>query len=230
MAANQQPRPLFTDAEHQTFLDSAPGLAGTAFPTADGLYWTGSKYLGHGGFGQVGLWLCQDVHGAIVDRMVVKENALSANRPQPGFADPRNWVNRLPREGFIQKLLTERNRNGHHVGFRGARYWRAGRREDQPEKYRLYMEFSPFGSLIELFNSNIGGGQYTYVEHDLDIRYMTDVGTSGFVPEQALWYILLCLAEACVEMETVGPVPAGFMYGVPAAAVPATGATEIVHQ
>lgn len=115
-------------------------------PVYPGLGWVGIQHLGHGGYGQAGLWAQQDMPGNIIDFMVVKEAISYDEERGNSFSNPGNWVGSMPREAYIQRRLTL-DIPAHVVQYRSHSVGRPR------ATYRIYMDYASKGSMHGLMVS-----------------------------------------------------------------------------
>lgn len=158
--------------------------------------WCGYWKIGVGGaFGPADLWVKQNTHGKIIDRVIVKDSCLG----EETWNDPSLWVDGLrdqdaagvPTE--IQSLYNLRPRIGLSSVLR-IRSWRIQREQ---HLHTTYTEFCPWAEARNLVKfENI------YGKHPSFRNKKKDVSSEGsLVPEPLLWSVFETLTRACLPME-----------------------------
>ncbi|KAJ8105784.1 hypothetical protein OPT61_g9972 [Boeremia exigua] len=181
-------------ANRDRFMDTKPHLS-----NGDESQWHGAKYLGNGSSGAAGLWCRIDEHGNVIDRMVVKDNAVCSRE---GWRDPKNWRDGLPREIAINRRI-EARRVIEPDAFRYIIRYRGHRLLMWKRRFRLYTDFASGGDLANAMDP--------YDRKWSRIKPHR-IGTQDCIPEAFIWYTIKALATSFLALET-GTLGTGTVKG-----------------
>lgn len=150
------------------FLDSTPGHEQMEHDS-----WEPVRILGAGGFGLVGLWQKVDWDGAVQDEIAIKEMKAS-------IYGQCSVSNRSAREAIIMKQLNDAERNV-NPGATNILRLRGYKNFLTAQRWRLYLEYAPYGDLHSLI--------YCYKAWDV------------YLPEEFLWHVFYALAKVTALMK-----------------------------
>ncbi|KAK5121097.1 hypothetical protein LTR85_005581 [Meristemomyces frigidus] len=139
----------------------------------------GGWKLGEGGFGSVGLWMRQDMHGRVSDRTACKDTYMEEDHWANEFYWRGNFddiVNRVPTEVDAMLALRDKPGSSSIVRIRNYRVY------NKKHMYRIVMEVCPFGTMEW-------------------VRRSYEKNAKAKVPEPFPWYLSGSLVEAALLME-----------------------------
>ncbi|KAI5272154.1 hypothetical protein E4T47_04598 [Aureobasidium subglaciale] len=187
-------------------------MAASGVDNSSNVRWMGGYFAGEGANGTCGYWIQVDQNERIVDRMVIKDTWDTASTKEPpeyqgiyqdlvnkglhvsdfpGAALPSE---RFYKEAYIQGLLTDPAgaNTAYTVPLRG--YKRFDETDDaRGTHWRIYMDYMQAGDLHDVLVHNGSWADVNGVD-----KFMNKPVAEAFI-----WWIMECLANALIQMETV---------------------------
>ena len=162
--------------------------------------WIHAKNLGQGSYGRAALFVKFDENGHINDHIVIKmclnESELEWDDEDFSLVHPRDADGRpihgprlrQPREAFLEQLVSDHPNIVRCLGHRIV---------DSTRHHRIYTEYCPYGNMTNLLATYL----LPPLSDDIPEEMIGEPREVAQMPEDAIWYMFLCLARACRKMQ-----------------------------
>ncbi|PVH94452.1 kinase-like protein [Periconia macrospinosa] len=158
--------------------------------------WVGTKYLGEGEYGSVGLWEKMDRNGNVIDQVVCKDVTMD----ELSWRDPILWRRRLPQEIAIHRIIDHQRETQDPKVYRSIVAHRGYRLMMAQQRFRLYLEYIPKADLGVAMRDRfwmMNGRKWNTSNWSSD---EPPPPPKGILPEPFIWHVFRELVRAIMVL------------------------------